>query len=163
MRALAMGSLLLALAVDSSSAAMAQGNAEPDRTHVFVDGALTVPGAPKDVDTVPSKYSSRNDASDRLPIVAFRLKRLTDDQRREIYEQLTGGPPPLALSPGQNDPHATIGAEIPASLALRDFTPVPDALAARLPELRGTVFMQSDGRVLLIDPANSIVIGVLPG
>jgi hypothetical protein len=157
-----MWSLLLALAADSG-AAMAQGNVEQDKTHVLVDGALTVSGAPKDVDTVPSKYSQRNDASDRLPIVAFRLKTLTDDQRREIYEQLTGGPPPLALSPGQGDEHATVGAVIPADLALRDFASVPDALTTRMPELRGTVFMRSDGRVLLIDPPNRIVIGVLPG
>jgi hypothetical protein len=157
----AMWSLLLTVA--AGSGAVAQGAAEHDKTHVFVNGALTVPGAPQDVDTVPSKYSPRNDASDRLPIVAFRLKSLTDGQRREIYEGIAGGPPPLALSPGQDDPHAIVGAEIPSDLALRDFTPVPDALAARLPELRGTVFMRSDGRVLLIDPANRIVVGVLPG
>jgi hypothetical protein len=156
-------SLLLALA-GGSGGALAQGKADLDTTRVFVNGALAVPGAPADTDTVPSKYSSRNAASDRLPIVAFRLKSLTDDQRREIYEQLTGTRQPLALSPGQaDDPHAVLGAEIPADLALRDFTPVPEALAARLPVLRGTVFMKSDGRLLLIAPANRIVIGVLRG
>ena len=161
---LATWSLLLALAA-GSGAALAQGKADHDRTDVLVNGALAVPGAPADVDTVPSKYSSRNAASDRLPIVAFRLKSLTDDQRREIYEQLTGTRHPLALSPGQtdDDPHAIVGAEIPADQALRDFTPVPEALAARLPELRDTVFMKSDGRILLVAPANRIVIGVLPG
>ncbi len=154
--------LLVAL-VANGGVALAQGD-EPDKTHVFVNGALAIPGAPKDVDTVPSKYSPRNDASDRLPTVAFRLKSLTDDQRREVYEQLTGQRQPLALGPGQpDDPHAIVGAEIPADLAFRDFTPVPDAVSARLPQLRGTVFMRSDGRVLLIDPANRIVIGVLPG
>jgi hypothetical protein len=162
---LTMAYLLLALlAVADTGPAGAQGNAGQDSTHVFVNGALAVPGAPPDVETVPAKYSPRNAASDRLPIVAFRLKSLTDDRRREIYEQLTGTRQPLALSPGQaDDPHAIVGAEIPADLALRDFTPVPEALGARLPELRGTVFMRSDGRVLLVDPANRIVIGVLPG
>lgn len=163
---------LLVVLIANGGVALAQGGAETDKTHVLVNGALAVPGAPKDVDTVPSKYSPRNDASDRLPTVAFRLKSLTDDQRREVYDQLTGQRQPLALSPGQptgqppgqpHDPHAILGAEIPADLALRDFTPVPDAVSARVPQLRGTVFMRSDGRVLLIDPANRIVIGVLPG
>lgn len=161
---LAMVSLLLAFFAHNG-VVLAQGKADQDRTHVLVNGALAVPGAPTDVDTVPSEHSSRNAASDRLPIVAFRLKSLADDRRREIYEQLTGTRNPLALSPGQtdDDPHAIVGAEIPADQALRDFTPVPEALAARLPELRDTVFMKSDGRILLIAPANRIVIGVLPG
>src|SRR5688572_24931570 len=68
---LAMWVLLLVLAADSG-VALAQDKAEQDKTHVFVDGALSVPGAPKDGDTVPSKFSARNAASDRLPIVAFR-------------------------------------------------------------------------------------------
>jgi hypothetical protein len=147
-----------------SAAALAQGTADQDTTHVFVNGALAVRGAAGDSETVPSKYSPRNAASDRLPTVAFRLKNLTDDQRREIYEQLTGQRPPLALSPGQADgPLAAVGAEIPAEIALRDLAPVPESLVARIPELRDTVFMRFNGRVLLVAPANSIVIGVLPG
>jgi hypothetical protein len=158
-----MWSLLLTLVADGS-AAVAQSQAQPDKSHVLVNGALAVPGAPTDVDTIPSKYSARNAASDRLPTIAFRLESLTDDQRREIYEQLTGTRQPLALSPGQADgPYAVLGAEIPAELALDAVTPVPEALAARLPQLRGTAFMRSAGRVLLIDATNRTVIGVLPG
>jgi hypothetical protein len=159
----AIWSVVLALGADSG-AALAQGQADQDPTHVLVNGALTVPGAPADSQTVPSKSSARNAAGDRLPIVAFRLKNLTDDQRREIYEGLTGQRPPLALSPGQTDgPLAAVGAEIPAEIALRDLAPVPEVLGARLPELRDILFMRFNGRVLLVAPANRIVIGVLPG
>jgi hypothetical protein len=38
---------------------------------VLVNGALNVPGAPKDSQTVPAKYSARNAALDKLPIMAF--------------------------------------------------------------------------------------------
>jgi hypothetical protein len=38
---------------------------------VLVSGALNVPGAPKDSQTVPAKYSERNAALDKLPIMAF--------------------------------------------------------------------------------------------
>jgi hypothetical protein len=37
----------------------------------LVNGALNVPGAPKDSQTVPAKYSERNAALDKLPIMAF--------------------------------------------------------------------------------------------
>ena len=33
---------------------------------IFVNGVLTVPGAPTDVDTAPSKFSERTAADDRL-------------------------------------------------------------------------------------------------
>jgi hypothetical protein len=38
---------------------------------VLVNGALNVPGAPKDSQTVPAKFSARNAALDKLPIMAF--------------------------------------------------------------------------------------------
>src|SRR5262245_5272150 len=91
--------VLIALAlVAGNGFAMAQDKADQDKSQVFVNGALTVPGAPPDTDTVPAKFSARNDASDRLPIAAFRLKHLTDDQHREIHQQLSGERGGLALS-----------------------------------------------------------------
>ena len=124
----------------------------------FVNGTLAVPGAPADGDTVPSNFSPRNAASDKLPIAAFRLKHLSDDQRREIYQHLGGGG--LALSPGA-DGYAVVGAQIPAVIALSNLTPVPEAVAAKFPELRDAAFMKSGANVLLIDRRNSLVIGVL--
>jgi hypothetical protein len=128
---------------------------------VFVNGSLAVPGAQTDMDTVPSKFSARNAASDQLPIAAFRLKHLTDDQRREIYQHLAGGG--LALSPGgaADDGYAIVGAQVPPTIALRDPARVPEAVAAKFPELRDTTFMRSGAKVLLIDPRNRLVIGVL--
>ena len=55
--------------------------------NVFVNGVLTVPGAPTDVDTAPAKFSERTAADDRLPIVGYRLKQLSEAQRREIAQQ----------------------------------------------------------------------------
>ena len=80
-----------------------------------------VAGAATDGQTVPSKYSTRNAAIDKLPIAAFRLQHLTDAQKHEIYDQLHGGSGALALSPA----HAMVGAEIPADIALRDMRPTP--------------------------------------
>lgn len=155
--------LALAALVASNAFATAQDKADQDKSQVFVNGSLSVPGAPADTDTTPSKYSPRNAASDQLPIAAFRLKHLTDDQRREIYQQLTAGRGALALSPGGGEePLAIVGAEIAAEIALRDLAPVPDAVAAKFPALRDAAFLRSDGKLLLVAPTNRIVIGVLP-
>jgi hypothetical protein len=50
----------------------------------------------------------------------------------------------------------------PADVALGDLSPVPEALAAKFPEPRGDAFMRSSGKLLIIDAANRLVIGVLP-
>jgi hypothetical protein len=126
----------------------------------LVNGSLAVAGAPVDTETTPSKYSPRNAASDQLPIAAFRLKFLTDDQKREIHGRLTGQGGSLALSPGHQDHYAMIGAELPASVALRDLKPVPEDLAAKFPELRGTRYLIDGPSVLIVD-INSAVVGVL--
>ena len=57
---------------------------------VFVNGVLAVPGAPTEVHTAPAKFSTRTAADDQLPTATYRLRHLTDDQRREIHQQLSG-------------------------------------------------------------------------
>jgi hypothetical protein len=46
-------------------------NVPTEDQSVLVNGALNVPGAPKDSQTVPAKFSARNAALDKLPIMAF--------------------------------------------------------------------------------------------
>jgi hypothetical protein len=137
-----------------------KGAATNAKAGPFVNGSLAVAGAPVDTETAPSKYSARNAASDQLPIAAFRLKFLTDDQRREIHQRLTGQGGSLALSPGNQDHYAMLGAEIPARVGLRDLKPVPDDLTAKLPELRGTRYLIDGPSVLIVD-INNAVVGVL--
>jgi hypothetical protein len=139
------------------SAKAAGTNPKPDP---LVNGSLAVGGAPVDTETTPSKYSARNAASDQLPIAAFRLKSLTDAQRREIHQRLTGQGGSLALSPGHQDHYAMVGAELPADIALRDPKPVPEDLVAKFPELRGTRYLIDGPSVLIVD-INSAVVGVL--
>jgi hypothetical protein len=133
-----------------------QGKGHVARTEVLVNGKLTAPGAPADGQAVPSKYSARNAALDKLPTVAFRLNHLTEDQRREIFAQLNSGRGGLGLSPG----HAMIGAELPAAVALRDLKPVPESLSAKFSGLRGTRYLAEAPNVLIVD-SNNMVVGVL--
>ncbi len=70
----------------SSHAATAQ----PQQNAVFVNGALAVPDAPANTDTVPAKFSQKNAADDELITIAYTFKTLGDDERRAIYEALKG-------------------------------------------------------------------------
>ena len=63
------------------------GAPTPAATGVFANGALNVPGAPADVDTVPSKFSARTEADDKLPVAAYTFKHL-NGERRAIYQSL---------------------------------------------------------------------------
>src|SRR5262249_59085124 len=65
---------------------------QPQPNAAFVNGALAVPGAPTDTDTVPAKFSQKNAADDELITIGYTFKTLTGDQRRAIYEALKGQP-----------------------------------------------------------------------
>src|SRR4029079_670385 len=53
-------------------------------TAALVNGAWNVPGAPADSQTVPAKFSKRNDAIDRVPIMAMPALGLSDEQKKAI-------------------------------------------------------------------------------
>jgi hypothetical protein len=127
--------------------------------NVFVNGVLTVPGAMTDVDTAPAKHSARTNADDQVPIAGYRLKHLTSEQRSEIVQAL--GSQRKAPPTTDDAAHATIGAEIPSTVAEADLTPMPEALSDKFPGLRGTGFMRTAGKVLVVDLDNSRVVAVL--
>ena len=55
---------------------------------VLVNGMLSVPGAQQDSQTAPAKFSERSNVADQLPIAAYALRHLSEDQRRGIYKTL---------------------------------------------------------------------------
>src|SRR5262252_9203999 len=118
------------------------------QNNVFVNGALAVPGAPANTDTVPAKFSAKNAADDKLITIAYTFKTLTDDERGAIYQALKGEPS-VAVN-------ADVGTELPSGVELR---PVPDEVAARVPQTRGYRYVVANGRVLLVGTSR-IVAGV---
>ena len=123
-------------------------SAAPPANAVFVNGALAVPGAPANTDTVPAKFSAKNAADDALITVAYTFKTLTDDERRAIFEAFKGQPASAA--------NADVGTELPPGTELR---PVPDEVAARVPQTRDYRYVVGNGRVLLVGTTR-IVVGV---
>jgi hypothetical protein len=124
----------------SSHAATAQ----PQQNAVFVNGALAVPDAPANTDTVPAKFSQKNAADDELITIAYTFKTLSDDERRAIYEA-KGQAAGSAFN-------ADIGTELPLGIELR---PMPDDLAARVPQTNAV----TQDRVLLVGTSR-VVAGV---
>jgi hypothetical protein len=124
-------------------------NASPPANAVFVNGALAVPGAPTNTDTVPAKFSAKNAADDELITIASTFKTLTDDERRAIYQSLKDQPAGSAFN-------ADIGTKLPPGIELR---PVPDEVAARVPQTRDYRYAVAKDRVLLVGTGR-IVVGV---
>src|SRR4051812_25256844 len=123
---------------------------KPTDNSVFVNGALAVPGAPANTDTVPAKFSEKNAADDKLSTAAYTFKLLTDQQRAAIYTGLKGQPAGPAFN-------ADIGIELPPSVELR---PVPNDVAARVAQTADYLYAVANDRVLLVTPVNRVVVGV---
>jgi hypothetical protein len=124
---------------------------KPPQNAVFVDGALAVPGAPADTDTVPAKFSEKNAADDRLVTVGYTFKNLSDEQRRTIHQALKDQPAGPAFN-------ADVGVVLPSSVAL---SAMPDEVARRVPQTRDYQYAVADNRVLLVSPTR-IVVAVFP-
>jgi len=109
------------------------------QNNALVNGALAVPGAPANTDTVRAKFSQKNAADDKLITLAYTFKTLTDDERHAIYQGLKDRPAGSAFN-------ADVGTELPPGIELR---PVPDSVAARV----------AKDRVLLVGTSR-VVVGV---
>ena len=125
---------------------------KPAANAVFINGALAVPDAPANSQTVPAKFSAQNAAADKLVILAYTFKMLSDEERRAIYQALKDLPAGQAFN-------ADIGVELPPAVELH---PMPAEVANRVPQTKDYRYAISDNRVLLVAPINRVVVGVFP-
>jgi hypothetical protein len=124
----------------------------------FANGTLTAPGALIDVDTAPSKFSSRTAADDQLPTAGYRLRHLSTAQKSDIYSELAKGNTASASSSTTAQP--VVGAEVPLDLILSGLQWLPDSMTTKLPELKGLAFAMLAGKPALVDPTMRIVVDV---
>jgi hypothetical protein len=122
-------------------------SAKPDQSAVFVDGRLAVPGAPADSQTVPSKFSERNAALDALPTMAFPLP-LTDEQRNRIRDAVGKAPVESAT--------ARSAELLPSGIEVRE---LPRELTEAIPVTLNLGYVRTADRILLVSPANGVVVG----
>jgi hypothetical protein len=134
------------------------GEAAQNDTGAFEKGTLTAPGALTDVDTAPAKFSARTAADDALPIAAYALKHLSDDQRRAISEAVrTDGS--AAATPDAD--FARVGAQVPTAVALSALKPLSEKITSSIPEMSDVMFTRVAEKIVLINPRTRVVIGVI--
>lgn len=105
--------------------------------------------------TLPAKYSKRNDVLDRVPTMAWPL-RLNRQERQKIYELVMADKGKTAADIAGLKP----ADQLPADIALNAMHPLPQQLAGE-PLLDNIQVVKGKDRVLLVHPANRIVVDVI--
>lgn len=103
-------------------------------------------------ETIPAKFSERNDILDRTPIMAWPLP-LSDEHRRQIYE---------AIMADKTQPDSGADALKPASQlstnqALNEMHPLPTSVSG-IDGVTKLQYVKSKNKVLLVEPATRIVV-----
>lgn len=107
--------------------------------------------------TLPAKYSERNDILDRVPTMAWPL-RLDDQARKKIFDAVMADKGKKAEGIDKLKP----ADQLPTDIALEAMHPLPQQLAGD-PSLNNIQAVKGDNRVLLVHPAERIVVGVITG
>jgi hypothetical protein len=123
-------------------------NPAAPENNAFVNGALSVPGADADSQTVPAKFSERNDRMDHIPTMALPLP-LTEEQRRRIAETV------LRSNPHVETINANASDILPDSISPHA---LPPDIAAQIPEIGDLSYVRVPKKVLLVRAPNMIVV-----
>lgn len=103
------------------------------------------------IQTMPAKFSQRNDLLDHLPMMAWPLP-LNEQQRQQIYK---------AVMADKSQPVAGAEALKPASALsfeqTRDMHPLPQAVMG-IDGLQGLQYVKGKDKLLLIRPSSGIVV-----
>ena len=124
--------------------------APPDQSWVFWNGRLITPGAPADSQTVPAKFSERNNTLDELPTMAFPLP-LTDEQRQRIRAAVSKVPAESVKT--------GLAELLPSDINVRE---LPRDLTQGIPATHNLGYVRTSDKILLVSPPNRIVVGEIP-
>lgn len=102
--------------------------------------------------TIPAKFSKRNDILDRVPIMAFPLA-LTDQNRQRIYESVMAD----KSSPVAGAEKLSPASSLSADQAMNDMHPLPDGLRD-IVQVQGYKYIKAKDKVLLVQPSTRIVV-----
>ncbi len=103
--------------------------------------------------TMPAKFSERNDKLDHLPMMAEPLP-FSDEQKQRIAQAV------------RNDAHpaltmdATPAMQVPAGVELY---PLPQDIVAEIPEAGGYRVLKLKDKVVLVNPGDRAVVGEIKG
>jgi hypothetical protein len=119
-------------------------------------GASTGPAGPPGpigatMQTMPAKFSQRNDLLDHMPMMAWPLP-LNAQQRQQIYQAVMADKSPPAADTAALKPASSLSFE-----QRRDMHPLPESLAA-VDGLQGLKYVNGKDKVLLVRPSTGIVV-----
>lgn len=118
-----------------------EANAAPSPTESGPIGATA--------QTMPAKFSERNDKLDHLPIMALPLP-LTDEQKQKIVQAVRGG------SQQTVNLDSKPAMQVPSDITLN---PMPDSVSSSIPEASKYRFIQLKDGIALVNPADRAVVG----
>jgi len=101
--------------------------------------------------TLPAKFSKRNDVLDRTPIMAFPLS-LSDQQRQQIYQAVMADKSQPADGADQLVPSSALTID----QALHGMNPLP-ANVRDIPAVNGLNYVKGKNKVLLVEPSTRVV------
>jgi hypothetical protein len=101
--------------------------------------------------TMPAKFSQRNDVLDRVPTTAWPLP-LNEEQRRQIFNSVMAASSPPAAGAAALKPGSSLSFE-----QTLDLHPLP-GVVADMDGLHGLQYVKGKDKVLLVRPPNGIVV-----
>jgi hypothetical protein len=102
--------------------------------------------------TMPAKFSQRNDVLDRAPIMAWPLS-LSEEERQRIYQAVMADKAPAARDAEALAP----ASELDVNQALNEMHPLP-ASVSNIAGARALVYVKSKNKVFLVNPALRTVV-----
>jgi hypothetical protein len=99
--------------------------------------------------TMPAKFDADVAARDRVPIMARPLP-LSVEQKRQIYDSVMSTQAPAA------ETDATPATILPATVEL---STLPAGIEDQIPAVRGYKYVKLQDKVLIVAPANHVVVG----
>ena len=103
-------------------------------------------------ETIPAKFSKRNDILDRVPIMAWPLP-LTDQQRKQVYEAVMADQSPPVAGADALKPTS----ELSTDQALSGMRPLPDSVR-NIEGLGKLQYVKANNKVLLVEPSTRTVV-----
>jgi len=131
--------------------------ASPSQDAAKKAAQLTSPNMPigSTGQTLPAKFSKRNDTLDRLPTMAWPI-RLNNEQRHRIYEAVMAD----KASAASGVDKLKLASQLDARDALNAMHDLPQSLAD-LGDIKPYKFVKTKDKVLLVTPATRIVTDVI--
>ena len=102
--------------------------------------------------TMPSKFSERNDVLDRVPIMAW-PNRLTEEERQRIYQAVMAD----KTQPVASADALTTASELSTDQALAGMHALPESLRG-IALLNGLQYVKANNKVFLVTPATRTVV-----